>query len=196
MFRRWYIVYQTLNILNGKIYVGVHVSLVNPEKKFDGYLGTGRDLRRDIKKYGKEYFRRSTLCICNSKEEAIEKEREIVDKDFIKSKNTYNVHRGGSGCVEHSEVSKRNMSDSRKGENNNMYGKTHSEEAKKKMSLVHKGKSLSEDTKRKMGISRTGSKNGMYGVAREKFQCPECGAFTDAANMARWHGANCRVNHN
>ena len=35
--KEWHFVYQTVNLMNGKIYIGVHTSYVNPDKKFDGY---------------------------------------------------------------------------------------------------------------------------------------------------------------
>ena len=64
--------------------------------------------------------------------------------------NKTNGGDGGSGRVM-SEECKRNLSESRKGENNPSYGKFRSEETKRKMSDAHKGKQLSEETKRKIG---------------------------------------------
>jgi group I intron endonuclease len=194
--KKWYFVYQTLNLINGKIYVGVHTSLVNPKKKFDGYLGKGTYLSKDILKYGKDNFRRTVIKICDSKEEAVELERSIVNTEFLSSANVYNIHRGGAGCVSHSEVSRKIMSVSRKGSGNNMFGKEHSKITKSKMSSSHKGKVIDTETRKKMGISKNGSLNGMFGVKRERFECSVCGKQTDAANMARWHGANCRSNVN
>ena len=40
-----------------------------------------------------------------------------------------------------------------RGVKNPFYGKTHSPEALKKMSVVHKGKTISEETKKKMSES-------------------------------------------
>jgi len=44
------IIYKTTNTINGKIYVGKH------NKDNDDYLGSGKLLKRAMKKYGKEYF--------------------------------------------------------------------------------------------------------------------------------------------
>jgi hypothetical protein len=63
--------------------------------------------------------------------------------------NKTNGGDGGSGRVM-SEECKRNLSESRKGENNPAYGKSPSKETKRKMSDAHKGKQLSEKTKRKI----------------------------------------------
>jgi len=58
-----------------------------------------------------------------------------------------------------------------RGENNGMYGKTHSEEAKRKMSEAKKGKkgkTRSEETKRRMSEAKKGENNPMYGKTRSE----------------------------
>lgn len=102
-----YIVYQTVNIQNGKIYIGVHKTL-NPDK-FDGYLGNGVYVNKSatymnpktpfqfaVKKYGVNNFKRIVLFVYDSEEDAYAKEENIVDLDFIKNKNTYNIAIGGN----------------------------------------------------------------------------------------------------
>ncbi len=101
-----YIVYKTTNLINGKIYVGVHRT--NPDI-FDGYIGCGvtkKDRKKKIKgfpkavqKYGYENFKRETLYIFPDTEEgkklAYAKEAEIVNIDFVKRTDTYNLSVGG-----------------------------------------------------------------------------------------------------
>ena len=102
-----YIVYKTTNKINGKIYVGVHRT--NPDI-FDGYIGCGvnhKDKKKTrlkgfpaaVRKYGYENFVRETLFEYPDTEEgrlqAFAKEAEIVNTDFVKSPNTYNLVRGG-----------------------------------------------------------------------------------------------------
>ena len=101
-----YIVYKTTNLINGKIYVGVHKT--NPEI-FDGYLGCGvskkdqkkktKGFPKAVQKYGYENFKRETLFIFPDTEEgkelAYKKESEIVNVDFIKRIDTYNLSVGG-----------------------------------------------------------------------------------------------------
>jgi hypothetical protein len=53
----------------------------------------------------------------------------------------------------HSEESKKKLSESKKGSTSPMKGKQHSEESKKKMSDVAKGRSMSEEQKRKISES-------------------------------------------
>jgi len=86
-----YTVYKTTNLINNKIYVGAHKT-TNPD---DSYLGSGVYLKRCIKKYGKENFKKEVLFIFETEKEALIKESEIVDENFVKSKETYNLKLGG-----------------------------------------------------------------------------------------------------
>lgn len=101
-----FIVYQTINLANNKIYVGYHKTK-NPDI-FDGYIGNGVNInypstymnpkwpfQMAVKKYGISNFKRITLFIFNTKEEALLKEFEIVNKDFINRSDTYNLVEGG-----------------------------------------------------------------------------------------------------
>lgn len=108
-----YIVYLTTNKTNKKIYIGVHAT-ETPEK-FDGYYGCGVSKKHPvphpktpfqyaIKKYGYDAFERSTIKIFDSYEEAFKLEEELVNEDFIKRTDTYNVILGGGGMPDNSKV--------------------------------------------------------------------------------------------
>lgn len=75
------------------MYIGCHKTL-NPE---DDYIGSGTILKRAIKKYGIENFKKEVLFVFDTPEEMFVKEMEIVDKLFIESENTYNLLIGGRG---------------------------------------------------------------------------------------------------
>lgn len=108
-----YIVYKTTNLINGKIYVGVHRT--NPDI-FDGYIGCGvtkkdkktktKGFPKAVLKYGYENFKRETLFIYPDTEQgmlnAYNKEAEIVNLEFVKSKKTYNLTLGGKFTVYYS----------------------------------------------------------------------------------------------
>lgn len=101
-----YIVYQTTNKINNKIYIGVHKT-ENPDI-FDGYLGCGAyvnkpssynktkyHLHNAILKYGPKNFHRTTLKVFDTPQEAFKLESEIVTEEFIKRPDTYNMILGG-----------------------------------------------------------------------------------------------------
>lgn len=90
---KYYIIYQTTNKINGKIYVGKHKT----NDLNDGYLGSGKHLNNAIAKYGVENFERTILFFCESEDEMNAKEAEIVNKDFVARKDTYNLKVGGDG---------------------------------------------------------------------------------------------------
>ena len=95
----YYYVYQITNLINGKIYVGKHKSKKHP---FDNnYFGSGKQITLAIKKYGQENFKKEVLHLCSSLKEMSNKEAEIVTEDFVKRKDTYNMHKGGPGGFEH-----------------------------------------------------------------------------------------------
>lgn len=101
-----FIVYQTINIVNNKIYVGYHKT--KDPNKFDGYIGNGVNINHPstyihpkypfqyaVKKYGTSSFKRSILYIFDTEKEALLKEAEIVNIDFVKRSDTYNIALGG-----------------------------------------------------------------------------------------------------
>lgn len=106
-----YIVYLTTNLksqINGinRIYVGVHQT--EDPSIFDGYIGCGCYINQPstymypktpfqyaVKKYGVNSFRREILFIFDNKQDAYNKEAEIVDVAFLKQEHTYNACLGG-----------------------------------------------------------------------------------------------------
>jgi len=93
----FYTIYKTTNNINGKWYIGYH----STENIDDDYLGSGRDLKKAIKKYGVENFSKEILFVFNSSEEALRKEAELVDEYVVKNKNSYNIKEGGEGGWSH-----------------------------------------------------------------------------------------------
>ena len=100
-----YIVYKTVNLVNNKIYIGVHGTY---KDEFDGYIGCGVDIYRPstyinpktpfqcaVKKYGIENFKRTTIKEFSIMEEAYALEAELVNENFIKRKDVYNLALGG-----------------------------------------------------------------------------------------------------
>ena len=85
----FYTVYQIINKINGKVYVGKHMT----KDLDDGYMGSGKLIRRAIKKHGKENFKKEILHVFDNEEAMNAKEAELV----VVSEETYNLCDGGKG---------------------------------------------------------------------------------------------------
>lgn len=97
--QKHYTVYKITNNINGKIYVGKHETFdVN-----DSYTGSGKHLRRSIKKHGVENFTKDILYDFDNRKEMNLMEAKLVDEEFVKRKDTYNITLGGQGGGYHTK---------------------------------------------------------------------------------------------
>lgn len=103
-----YIVYLTVCTENNKIYIGVHKT--QDPTVFDSYLGGGvyaskpstykkskTPFQYAVNKYGPAKFIRTTISIFNTKQEAFALEAILVNEEFVKRSDNYNLKVGGSG---------------------------------------------------------------------------------------------------
>ena len=88
-----YTVYRTVNLTNGKYYLGVHKTN-NPNDK---YFGSGNYIRRAIAKYGEEGFRKDILFTYLDPESAFAKEDELIQCYRGLDPLCMNLRKGGSG---------------------------------------------------------------------------------------------------
>lgn len=94
--RRYYLVYRTVNLVNGRFYVGAHETFeIN-----DGYLGSGKLLKRAIKKYGIDKFKRTVIARCPSRRAMYRLEKQIISK-VLGDPLCYNIAAGGKGGFQH-----------------------------------------------------------------------------------------------
>ena len=104
-----YILYLTVNTKNNKIYIGCHKT--NTPYTFDGYLGCGVIATRPstykssktafqyaVNKYGPKSFRRYTLAVVDTLEAVLKLEALVVNTEFLKRKDVYNMALGGGNC--------------------------------------------------------------------------------------------------
>ncbi|AFQ97192.1 putative Seg-like homing endonuclease, GIY-YIG family [Aeromonas phage Aes508] len=112
--------YKTTNLLNDKIYIGVHTT----NNIDDGYMGSGKLLHLSISKYGIDNFKKEILEFFETREECLAREREIVNSEFIARHDTYNLKIGGEGGFFR----------------NYWLGKKHNEETKLKISLANRSR--------------------------------------------------------
>ena len=90
---KYHVLYKTTCTITGNFYIGVH-STINLD---DGYLGSGKRLGNSIKKHGKENHYKEILEFFESKEDAYNKEKEIVNEILISDKKCMNLNVGGHG---------------------------------------------------------------------------------------------------
>ena len=85
----YYTVYKITNKINGKFYIGKHQTIdLN-----DGYMGSGKLLKRAIAKYGMDNFTKEILHTFDNELEMNVKEKELV----VITETSYNLCEGGQG---------------------------------------------------------------------------------------------------
>lgn len=174
-----WIVYQTTNLTNNKVYVGVHKLSNTIDSK--RYLGSGKALKLAIEKYGRKSFTRTTLTEFNYPKDAYAAEAEMVTEAFCSRNDTYNIKIGGRGStgvglgVPLTAEHKAKIGAANKGQiiseehkailkavnigNKNCLGRVHTEEARAKIKAARKNQIITEKHKAKISASQTGAKN-------------------------------------
>ncbi len=102
----FWIVYLTTNVVNNFIYIGVHKT-VTPHK-FDQYLGDGcyanipssyntakTKFALALQQFGPKNFKRTLIHVFDNEDDAYSLEQTLVDADFLKRKDVYNMVLGG-----------------------------------------------------------------------------------------------------
>ena len=186
-------VYKIVNKINGKIYVGSAIDLKARKRTHFNKLKLNKHpnshLQSSYNKYKKDNFVFEIIKYVEDKDKLIETEQYWIDKLNVCDKNIgYNKRPKAESNlgIKMSDETKKKLSELNKGENNSFYGKCHTEETKKKMSLnhpdvsgengyfygkkhteeakrknseAHKGKKLSDEQKEKISIKTRGENN-------------------------------------
>ena len=169
-----FIIYKTTNLVNGKYYIGQHMTRVLD----DGYLGSGTALLRAIKKYGKENFSREILAHADNAEQLNALEAFYVGWDEVNSRSCYNLKTGGGGRGIIGAEVRQKISDAHKGRKYSaerranisagLKGRQKPAETRKKLSEANKGKVLSEETRKKIGQTLKGVKRSQEAIERSR----------------------------
>lgn len=175
-------IYKTTCLVTDRYYIGMH-STNNID---DGYMGSGKRLRRSIRKYGKENHIREILGYYDSRELLIEAEIEAITEEMIGDKDCMNLMRGGYGGLSSQEHRKAflkagidNFNKSKEKREKSLaktrltpeYRENMSKSKKKYFEVndgTFKGKTHSNETKEKMSETMkgkgTGKTNSQYGT--------------------------------
>ena len=89
----FYYLYQITNLVNNKIYVGVHKT----KNLNDGYMGSGKVIKDAIAKHGIDNFKKDILEYFDNSDAMYAREKEVVTDDFLLREDVYNLRRGGDG---------------------------------------------------------------------------------------------------
>lgn len=191
-------VYKISNNKSNKYYIGYSCNIDKRWKRHKRDLKNNIHcnlyLQRAFNKYGEDSFKYEIIHICESKDEAKNLELQYLHNLSIRNK-LYNLHFNNSGgdllsnhpnkdiiykkisttmIYKNSKLTKEQKSKKygQSGEKNGMYGKTHTKEARIKISETHKnnkyrlGKKASLKTKKRMSnitCKRIGEKNPFFG---------------------------------
>lgn len=86
-------VYITINMINGRMYIGKHKN-----DHLDGYIGSGLYISQAVEKYGYENFKCYMIKAFESELEAYDYEKYLIKKyDASNSRKFYNILEGGQG---------------------------------------------------------------------------------------------------
>lgn len=91
--KRYHFTYKTVNYINGRYYLGMH----STNRLADGYLGSGKRLYYELKKYGRDNFKIEILKQFNSREELVQAEINLITEQDLKNPNCLNCKPGGEG---------------------------------------------------------------------------------------------------
>ena len=151
-----YCVYKHTSPSN-KVYIGI--TSMNPKQRWANGKGYRTQMfYRAIQKYGWDNFEHNILFEGLTKNEAEQKEIELIAHYKSNQKEYgYNVDNGGSSIGSHSEATRQKFSQNMIGDTRNR-GKIHTEETRKHMSVAHIGNKLTEEAKRKLSEFHTGKK--------------------------------------
>ena len=150
----------TINLVNNKKYIGID-SRNNPD-----YLGSGKILKKAIKKYGKEKFQKIILEECDNRKDLLERERYWIELHNAADGNDfYNLLKGGLGYSDVNTMFHTNLLNIWK----EKYGE---EEANHRMDIL----------KMKRSEFSSGKNNSMYGK-RNSGRCKYIGKFDTHGNL-------------
>ena len=160
----YYLIYEITNLINGKNYIGQHIT-TDPN---DNYMGGGVRIRAAIKKYGRENFKKEILLYAKNEATLNFFEKCLVTPEFISSFDNYNLKEGGGSKGIPSEEVRKKMSAAQKGKKRNPENYIKAWETKLKNGTTGKGRKGSPRTPETYKKAwQTKVINGTTGIGRK-----------------------------
>lgn len=91
--KKYHYIYKTTCLVTSRYYIGMH----STDDLDDGYLGSGKRLRRSIRKHGKENHKVEILEFFENRELLVEAEKTAITEDMIGDPMCMNLMGGGEG---------------------------------------------------------------------------------------------------
>jgi group I intron endonuclease len=136
------VIYITTNLITGKKYIGKDI-FNNPK-----YIGSGKILKRSIRKYGKHNFTKEIIDNANTKKELEQKEIFWIEKyNAVMDSNFYNIATGGNGGKLGDIVNKKRSI--------SLMGHKVSEETKDKIRKKAIGRKATKETRQRMSDTQS-----------------------------------------
>lgn len=153
--KRYYHIYQIRNIINEKVYVGSAVNVTDRWNLHIRQLSAKKHhsikLQRAWDKYGQDKFSFEIIEPLKNKRDLISAEQDYID--FLDSyRNGYNCcpQAGSVSGIKWSDLSRKRLSEAKKGKTSNRKGVKLSDSTKDKLRLANIGKKLSPETIEKL----------------------------------------------
>jgi len=157
---QYHYIYKTTCCLTKRYYYGMH-STSNLD---DGYLGSGSNLGKSIKKYGKENHDKEIIEYLNDRISLKKREAEIINEEMLKDPLCMNLSKGGNG----SNYTLGLISVKDKNGNTMSVSINDPRYLNGELVGIFKNKKHSNETKRKIGLSNSlkqkGEFNSQYGT--------------------------------
>lgn len=152
-------IYKITNEQIGKVYIGGSSNVRDRRQHHEWDLEHGCHantvLQEDYNNYP-ESFRFDVIEYCGEEDLAELERKYIAEYNAMNPARGYNRESGGNKDKTISEETKKIWSDQRSNGGAGMFGKHHTDEAKRRISEKQKGKTLSEETRMKISRSKTG----------------------------------------
>lgn len=178
-------VYQIVNLVNGKCYVGSSVQVESRIFKHLAFLRRGEHpnahLQAAFSKYGEQSFDYKLLEVC-AKEVLLSREQFYLDSIAPQ----YNICKvaGNTLGYKHESAAKAKMSVANKG-NKRMLGKRHSEETKQVIGALAAQRTHTDDAKLKISKSLIGNSHTLGCKLSDSHK-----SLVAAASLAMWNGGD------